>query len=69
MTPSPFDKQTASSNSLHNQLISVYLDFVTLCGRYVEVEMSPMDAIWLFSVIPSTPIGILVAINMLLKSI
>ena len=52
MAPSPVDKQPAGYKSPHDWLVSLALALATLCDNYVhvEVQMTPVDAIWLFLV-------------------
>ena len=42
------DKQPAGYKSPHDWLVSLDMDLATLW--YVEVQMTPVDAIWLFLV-------------------
>ena len=51
--PFPFDKQTAGFNSPYNQLMTVAMDYASLCGSYVKVTMAPIDTIWLSLVLNS----------------
>ena len=48
MAPSPVDKQPAGYKAPHDWLMSLAMDSAILCDNYVEVKMTPADAIWLF---------------------
>ena len=47
MAAYPLDKQTAGCNSPHDWLMTLAMDLTALCDTYVEVKMTPVDAIWL----------------------
>ena len=48
MAPSPVDKQPAGYK--YNWLVNLAMDLATYFVWYVEVQMTPVDAIWLFLV-------------------
>ena len=50
MAPSPVDKQPAGYKSPHDWLVSLAMDLATLCDICMEVQITPVDAIWLFLV-------------------
>ena len=48
MAAYPLDKQAAGCNSPHDWLMSLAMDLQCNCFVwYMEVKMTPMDAIWL----------------------
>ena len=48
MAPSPLDNQAAAYKLLHDWLVSLAMDLATLCDMCMEVQMTPVDAIWVF---------------------